>query len=66
LRKDENSAFLIVANFSKEAISEYNIVLQDAEIAESAYSVKTDLGSGQAQGPKRRSKAFSDISHSKI
>jgi glycosidase len=58
MRKDENRMFLILANLSKEAITEYNIALMDAGLAESAYSVETAFGAGQANGPERSGEAF--------
>ncbi len=58
LRTDENGTFLILANLSDKAISEYNIVLPDAELAESAYSVETVFGADQASVIERSGEAF--------
>ena len=61
LRMDENGTFLIMANLSDEAISEYNIVLVDAGLAESAYSVETVFGADQAKGPEKSGEAFPEF-----
>jgi glycosidase len=58
LRMDENGTFLIMANLSDEAISEYNIVLLNAGLAESAYSVDTVFGADQAKGLERSGEIF--------
>ena len=58
LRTDENGTFLILANLSDKVISEYNIVLPDAELAESAYSVETVFGADQARVIERSGEAF--------
>jgi alpha-amylase len=58
MRKDENGIFLVLANLSDKAISDYNIALKDAGLAESAYSVETVFGAGQANGPERSGEAF--------
>lgn len=58
LRVDENGTFLILANLSDEAITDYSIALDDAGLAESAYSVETVFGAGQAHGPERSGAAF--------
>jgi len=58
LRTDENGTFLIVANLSDEAITDYNNALKDAGLAESAYSVETVFGADQAKGPARSGEAF--------
>jgi glycosidase len=58
LRMDKNGTFLILANLSDEAITDYNIALKDAGLAESAYSVETVFGADQAIGPERSGEAF--------
>lgn len=60
LRVDENGTFLILANLSAEAISGYTITLKDAGLAESAYSVETVFGAGQAANLERSGEAFSE------
>ncbi len=60
LRVDENGTFLILANLSEEKISGYTITLKDAGLAESAYSVETVFGAGQAAGLERSGEAFSE------
>jgi glycosidase len=58
MRKDENRIFLILANLSKEAITEYNIALMDAGLAEPTYSVETVFGADQASSLERSGEAF--------
>lgn len=58
LRVDENGIFMILANLTGEAITEYNVALNEAGLAESAYSVETLFGAGQADGPERSGEAF--------
>ncbi len=60
LRVDENGTFLILANLSDEAITDYNIALKDAGLAESAYSVETVFGTDQASVMERSGEAFPD------
>jgi hypothetical protein len=49
LRMNENGTFLILANLSEEAITDYNITLNDAGLAKSTYySMETLFGTGQA------------------
>jgi hypothetical protein len=52
--------FLILANLSKETISKYNINLNGVGLAESAYSVETLFGAGQAAGPVGSGEAFQE------
>jgi glycosidase len=66
LRTDKNGIFLIVANLSDEAISEYNIVLPDLTVTKSTYSEETVFGADQAIDPERSGKAFPNISRSKV
>jgi glycosidase len=58
IRKDKNGTFLILANLAGEPISGYSIALDDAGLAESAYSVETVFGTGQATGPEGSGEAF--------
>jgi glycosidase len=58
LRADENGTFLVLANLSDEAITDYNIALKDAGLAGTAYSVETVFGTDQAKGPERSGEAF--------
>ncbi len=60
LRINENGMFLILANLSKETISKYNINLNGAGLAESAYSVETLFGAGQAAGPVGSGEVFQE------
>jgi alpha-amylase len=60
LRVDENGTFLILANLSDKALAEYNIALDDAGLAESAYSVETVFGADQAKGLERSGEAFQE------
>jgi glycosidase len=60
LRVDENGTFLILANLSDEAITDYNIALKDVGLAESAYSVETVFGTDQASVMERSGEAFPD------
>jgi glycosidase len=50
LRVDENGIFLILTNLSDKAIIEYNIALDRAGLAESAYSVEIVFGADQPDG----------------
>ena len=52
LRVDENGTFLVLINLSDKAIIEYNIALDGAGLAESAFSVETVFGAGQAKSPE--------------
>ncbi len=58
VRMDKNGIYVILANLSDEAISEYNIPLDKAKLAGSAYSVETLFGAGQASGPEGSGEAF--------
>jgi alpha-amylase len=58
IRMDENGTFLILANVSNEAITDYNIALKDAGLAESTYSVETVFGADQANVIERSGEAF--------
>ena len=61
LRVDENGTFLILANLSDEAITDYDIVLKDAGLAESAYSIETLFGTGQTSSFDESSTALSSF-----
>lgn len=50
IRTDENGTFLILANLSEEAVTEYSIALDGAGLSESTYSVETVFGAEQATG----------------
>ena len=58
IRTDKNGTFLILANLSDEAITDYNIALEDASLAGSAYSVETVFGTDQANVMERSGEAF--------
>ncbi len=55
---DDNETILVLVNLTDEAITNYAIILEDAGLAESAYSVETLFGAGQTKGPERIGKAF--------
>ncbi|HRQ25265.1 MAG TPA: alpha-amylase family glycosyl hydrolase, partial [Anaerolineales bacterium] len=57
LRSDRNGTFLILANLTDKDISEYGIKLDGTKLAESAFSVETLFGDGQAQGQGRSGEA---------
>jgi hypothetical protein len=52
LRMDENRIFPILAYLSDEAITDYNIALKDAGLAESAYKAEIVFGADQAKDPE--------------
>ncbi len=58
LRKDTNGTFLILANLKDEAISDYAIDLNEANLVESTISVETVFGENQAQSPQRSAGVF--------
>jgi glycosidase len=58
LRIESNETIMVLVNLTDEAISEYTLNLEDAALAESAYSVETLFGTGQADGPERSGEAF--------
>jgi len=58
IRMDENGIFLMLANLGDEAVTDYYIDLSDAGLAESAYSVDTVFGAGQATDPEGSGEAF--------
>jgi hypothetical protein len=58
LRTNKNGIFLIVANLSDEAISEYNIVLPDLKVTESTYSVETVFKVNHDIDPERSGETF--------
>jgi len=47
-----------LANLGDEAVTDYYIDLSDAGLAESAYSVDTVFGAGQATDPEGSGEAF--------
>ena len=63
---NETETLLVLVNLTDEAISEYALTFADAGLAESAYSVETLFGAGQAnsdalspsKGPERSGEAF--------
>ncbi|GAB4402124.1 MAG: alpha-amylase family glycosyl hydrolase [Anaerolineales bacterium] len=58
LRTDENGTYLILANLTDEAVANYEIDLNAAELTDSTISVETLMGEGQAQSPKRSGDGF--------
>ena len=58
LRTDANGTYLILANLTKEEISDYALDLNAAGLAESIVSVETVFGAGQAQVPERSAESF--------
>ncbi len=58
LLADKNETLLVLVNLTDEAISEYAITLNDAGLADSAYSAENLFGAGQAKGPERSGEAF--------
>ncbi len=65
---DVNETLLVLVNLSDKVVSDYTLKLEDAGLAESAYSVETVFGAGQAnggvlsvpKGPERSGEAFSE------
>jgi len=55
---DDNETILVLVNLTDEAITNYAIILEDAGLAESAYSVETLFGAGQAKGLERNGEAL--------
>lgn len=53
LRVDANGTYLVLANLTREPISEYAIDLNQAGLAESFVNVEILFGEGQAQVPER-------------
>ena len=51
LRKDENGLFIVLANLSGKAVSDYEVPLDEAALAGSTFGVETVFGAGQAKGP---------------
>jgi glycosidase len=58
LRTNANGTYLILANLTKEEISDYEIDLNGAGLARSIASVETVFGAGQAQVPERSAESF--------
>jgi len=58
LRTDKNGMYLIIANLTNEAVADYEIDLNAAELADSTVSVETLFGEGQAQSPERSGESF--------
>ena len=58
LRVDANGTYLVLANLTKDPISEYAIDLNQAGLAESFVGVETLFGEGQAQVPERSGDSF--------
>jgi glycosidase len=58
LRKDANGTFLILANLSDEAITDYAIEFEGTELAESIVSVESVYGENQAAPMERSGEAF--------
>jgi len=56
----QTETLLVTANLTDKVISEYMLTLRDAKLAESAYSVETLFGAGQANGPERSGELFPD------
>lgn len=61
LRVDESGTFLILANLSDEVITDYDIALKDAGLAESAYSIETLFETGEASSFDESSTALSSF-----
>jgi glycosidase len=59
LRTDSNGMYIVLANLTDEAISAYQLDLNDAELAESIVSVEMLFGEEQAQVPERSGDSFS-------
>lgn len=51
LRSDRSGTFLVLANLTDKEVTEYGIKLNGTQLAESAFSVETVFGAGQAEGP---------------
>ncbi len=58
LRVNKDETILVLVNLTGEAISDYELDLKDAGLAESAYDAEILFGTGQADGPKRSGEAF--------
>ncbi|HCR70675.1 MAG TPA: alpha-amylase [Anaerolineae bacterium] len=58
LRKDANGTFLILANLKDEAITDYAIEFEGAQLAESIVSVETVYGENQAAPIERSGETF--------
>lgn len=58
LRTDANGSYLVLCNLTDEAITEYALDLNTAELAESIDSVETVFGAGQAHVPERSGESF--------
>ncbi|MBC7877000.1 MAG: alpha-amylase [Anaerolineales bacterium] len=56
---DEKETLLVFVNLTDEAIIDYTLNLENAGLAESAYSVETLFGAEQAIGPEGSGEAFS-------
>lgn len=60
LRVNQEETLLVLVNLTGETISDYALSIEGAGLAESAYSVETLFGAGQAIGPERSGEAFSE------
>lgn len=58
LRSDTNGTYLILANITDEAISDFQIDLNTTELAGNIVSVETLFGENQAQVPERGAAGF--------
>ena len=58
LRADSSGTYIVLANLTDEAVTDYQLDLSDAELAESIVSVEMLFGEGQAQVPERSGGAF--------
>ena len=58
LRIDQNETIMVLVNLTDESISDYELTLEGAGLAESSYSMETLFGTGQANGPERSGEAF--------
>jgi len=50
LRVDDNETLLVLVNLTDEAITNYALTFEDADLAGSTYSAETLFGTGQANG----------------
>lgn len=58
VRVDHSETILVLVNLTDEAVTDYALVLEDAKLAESAYSAETLFGAGQAHAPERSGESF--------
>jgi len=56
---DKTETLLVLVNLTDKVITDYALTLEDAGLVESAYSVETLFGAGQANDPERSGEAIS-------